>query len=73
MLKYHPNMENITQALVEAIREQGLSMREVSRRSGLSTYALHHLQKGGDVRLSTLQKLVNALDEPFTFRLDPVE
>jgi len=45
----------------------------VSRRSGLSTYALHHLQKGGDVRLSTLQKLVNALEEPFTFRLEPVD
>ena len=73
MLKYHPDMENITQALVEAIREQGLSMREVSRRSGLSTYALHHLQKGGDVRLSTLQKLVNALDEPFTFQINPVD
>jgi len=48
-------------------------MREVSRRSGLSTYALHHLQKGGDVRLSTIQKLVNALDEPFTFQINPVD
>ena len=73
MLKYHSDMEQITQQILNAIRERGLSRREVSRMSGLSTYALHHLQKGGDVRLSTLQKLVDALDEPFTFRLDPVE
>lgn len=52
--------------LHEALRarrsELGLSQAEVARRSGIQQRQVSLFERGGDVTLSTLQKLVKALD-----------
>ncbi len=53
-------------AINDAIRARrlalGLSQAEAARRSGIQQRQVSHFERGGDVTLSTLKKLAQALD-----------
>ena len=64
-------MEKILNYILSAADDAGLSSREICRRAGLAPYTLQNIRKGRDPRLSTLQKLVNALEVELTVRIEP--
>lgn len=48
---------------LKAVRlEKKLTLAEVSRRSGVAYKALWDIERGGDVKLSTLRRIAKAMD-----------
>jgi transcriptional regulator with XRE-family HTH domain len=65
--------EHVGQLLKQLREERGISMREVSRRSGLSANAMSMIERGlTSPSVSTLYRLTDALNVPITalFRQD---
>ena len=55
-------MEKIRLRLIALRKYRGLSQRELAARAGVSVVTLNKLERGGDVRLSVLDRLDRALD-----------
>lgn len=55
-------MEKIRLRLIALRKYRGLSQRELAARAGVSVVTLNKLERGGDARLSVLDRLDRALD-----------
>lgn len=55
-----PHAERIKQARIDA----GLTQTELAERSGISQPAISAVESGADVRLSTLERIAEALGVP---------
>lgn len=54
-------VDPLVRELIEARKKQDISQSSLALLSSVSRRAIHHMEAGGDVNLSTLRKLCSAL------------